>query len=140
MYKSVPLVITYIITYAFCIISIVYEVQMVMCDKTACYYPDKVIHGLMDIPAEDENAKQSIAIIWKIRDQLSLALGLTQLVIILALYLRMKNLVSYLELRSPNAEKQMRLEKKMRVTEKTIKKVYIAVYSAYLVIGCILAT
>ena len=140
MYKSVPLVITYIITYAFCIISIVYEVQMVMCDKTACYYPDKAIHGLIDIPAEEENAKQSIAIIWKIRDQLSLALGLTQLVIILALYLRMTNLVSFLKLSSPNAEKQMRLEKKMRVTEKTIKKVYIAVYSAYLVIGCILAT
>ena len=68
MYKSVPLVITYIITYAFCIISIAYEVQMVMCDKTTCYYPDKSIHRTVDIPTEDEDTRLSIAIIWKIRD------------------------------------------------------------------------
>ena len=52
----------------------------------------------------------------------------------------MKNLVCFLELRSPNAGKQMRLEKKMRGTEKTIKRVYISVYSVFLVVGCILAT
>ena len=51
----------------------------------------------------------------------------------------MKNLVRFLELKSPNAEKQARLEKKMRGTEKTIMRLYIVVFSVFLVIGCILA-
>ena len=53
MYKSAPLVMMYIITFAFSIINIIYEVTMISCDKKVCFFPDRAVHDRIEVPPED---------------------------------------------------------------------------------------
>ena len=98
MYRSFPLICTYLITFAFCAVGIAYESSM-MCGKGDCFYP--LIKASQGKPITDEEKAiiARISLYWKVKQQLAIALGLAQLVTIIALYLRMKNIVRFLKQR-----------------------------------------
>ena len=100
MYRSFPLIVTYMITFAFCGVGIAYESSM-MCGKNDCLYPlVKASEGLSTTD-EEKDIIGRISLFWSVKQQLSVGLGLAQLVTIVALYLRMKNIVRFLKQRSP---------------------------------------
>ena len=66
MYRSFPLIVTYVVTFAFCGVGIAYESSM-MCGKTDCLYP--LIKASKGGPITDEEKATlgRISLYWKVK-------------------------------------------------------------------------
>ena len=76
MYRSIPLIITYMVTFAFCGVGIAYESSMMMCGSSDCLYLLIKAGKGEAITAEEQVVVDRIILYWKVKQQLSIALGL----------------------------------------------------------------
>ena len=126
---------TYIVTFAFCGVGIAYESSM-MCGKSDCLYSALVASSEGEpMTAEDRAAIGRVALYGKVRQQLSIALGLTQLVTIVALYFRMKNIVQFLAPRgSPRGSAEVFADNPdpgLAETEAQTRRMYFTVFALF---------
>ena len=66
MYRSFPLIVTYLVTFAFCGVGIAYESSM-MCGSSDCLYPLIKASAGGTITADEKATIEKISLYWKVK-------------------------------------------------------------------------
>ena len=111
-----------------------------MCGESDCLYSIVKASEGQPVTQDEEAAIETITLYWKVKQQLCLALGLAQLVAIVALYLRMKNIVRFLQRRGSVQSEggKHQAESEMVATESCIKRMYWITFISAVLVGTLL--